>query len=148
MPKSTQYARDVLDLFFNATAIANVAQNTATSPATATPIALHTADPGVAGLQTTSEISYTGYARVNQTRSTAAGGWVAADASGVTRPNGNIDFGAMTAGTGGTVNFASIGTTPSTTANKIIMYGAVSPTISVTNGVTPRLTSTSTITET
>ena len=36
-------------------------------------IALHTADPGDAGNQSTSELSYTGYARVAVVRST--GGW-------------------------------------------------------------------------
>lgn len=145
MPKATAWANDVLALFFNATAIANVAQNQATSPATAILVALHTADPGVGGTQSTSEISYTGYARASVARST---GGFPAPSGGVISPAANIDFGAMTGGTGGTVTFASFGTSPTTTANKLYMYGAVSPSIAVTTGVTPRLTTASTITET
>jgi hypothetical protein len=145
MPKTTVFCNDVLALIFNTTAIANLAQNNATSPATAHPIALHTASPGIGGDQTTSEIAYTGYARVNRNRNTTD---FPAPSGGVITTTTNIDFGAMTGGAGGTVNFASIGTSPSTTANKALMFGAVSPTIAVTSGVTPRLAIGSTITET
>lgn len=145
MPKSTAYASDVLNLFFNAASIANIAQNNATSPSTQNVFALHTADPTVTGTQTSSEISYTGYARTNVARTT---GGFATTATGVISPVANIDFPASTGGTGGTVTFASIGSSPSTTANKIYMYGGVSPSIVVTSGVTPRLTTASTITET
>lgn len=146
MPKSTTFANDVLALIFNAVAIANLAQNNATSPATDIAMALHTASPGTGGSQTTSEISYTGYARVNVQRNTT--GWPA-PSGGVIAPGANIDFGAMTGGTGGTVTHASMGTNPSTTANKLLMFGTVTPNISVTSGVTPRITAAgSTITET
>lgn len=146
MPKSTTFCNDVLALVFNATAIANLAQNNATSPATDIRVALHTATPGVGGTQLTSEISYTGYARVNVVRTTS--GWPA-PSGGVISPAANIDFGQMTAGTGGTVTFASLGTNPSTTADKMLMFGAVSPSIAVSNGVTPRITAAgSTVTET
>src|SRR5215207_3207754 len=140
MPKGTTFANDVLALIFNATAIANVAQNNATSPATSMVFALHTADPGAGGTQSTSEISYTGYARVSVLRTTAG---FPAPSGGVISPAANVDFGAMTAGTGGTVTHASLGTTPSTTANKQLYAGAVSPNIVVANGVTPRLTTAS-----
>ena len=145
MPKSTTFTNDVLALIFNATAIANLAQNNATSAATSMVVALHTADPGVGGSQSTSEISYTGYARVNVARTT--GGWPA-PSGGVISPAANIDFGAMTAGTGGTVTHFSIGHTPSTTANKHLYAGTVTPNIVVSTGVTPRLTTATTITET
>lgn len=148
MPKTTVFCNDVLSLVFRAVAIANIAQNQGTSPATAMSIALHTASPGIAGDQSTSEISYTGYARVTSVTRDTAGTAFPAPSAGVITTTANIDFGAMTAGTGGTVNNASIGHTPSTTANKALMFGAVSPTISVTNGVTPRLAIGSTITET
>lgn len=137
MPKSTLFANDVLALIFNATAIANLAQNNGTSPATSMVFALHTAIPGLAGDQSTSEISYTGYARVNVLRQASG---FAAPSGGIIFPAANVDFGAMSAGAGGTVTHASIGTTPSTTANKMLYYGSVTPTIAVTNGVTPRLT--------
>lgn len=147
MPKSTVFANDVLSLVFRAVSIANIAQNNATSPATAMSIALHTATPAVGGDQSTNEISYTGYARITSVLRDTSGSAFPAPSGGVITTTSNIDFGLMTAGTGGTVTFGSIGHTPSTTTNKMLMFGAVSPTISVVNGVTPRLASGSTITE-
>ena len=54
-------------------AIANLADNAASSPLTNLYVALHTADPGESGTQSTNEISYTSYARVAVARSSA--GW-------------------------------------------------------------------------
>jgi hypothetical protein len=101
---------------------------------------LHTADPGEAGTQATSEIAYTGYARIAVARTT--GGW-AVTANSVS-PVANIDFGEMTGGAGGTVTHFSVGTG---VANKLLYSGTVTPNIVVANGVTPRLKTTSTITE-
>lgn len=98
-------------------------------------VSLHTADPGEAGNQTTSEISYTGYARVAVARSSA--GWTVTGASVV--PDANIDFGAMTGGAGGTVTHFGIGTDASGVGN-LIFKGTVTPNIVTTTGVTPRLT--------
>jgi hypothetical protein len=53
----------LLALYFNAVAIANVADNAASAPLTSIHVSLHTADPGEAGTQATSEVAYTGYAR-------------------------------------------------------------------------------------
>ena len=145
MPKGTTFANDILALVFNATAIANIAQNQGTSPATTMNIAAHTADPGAGGSQTTSEISYTGYARATPARST---GGFPAPSGGVISPAATISWGAMTAGTGGTITHFSIGTVPSTTANKLLYAGTVTPNISVVNGVTPQLSTATTITET
>src|SRR5215831_8330952 len=80
----------ILNLVFSATTWANYAQNAATTPETNIIVALHTADPGDAGAQNTSEAAYTNYARQNVARST---GWTAA--SGTTNyvsPVANIDF--------------------------------------------------------
>ncbi len=55
MSKSDTFEADILKLIFNATAIANLADNAATSPFTTLGMALHTADPGETGTQTTSE---------------------------------------------------------------------------------------------
>jgi hypothetical protein len=145
MPKNTTFANELLALIFNATAIANLAANAASAQATNMVVALHTASPTITGTQSSSEISYTGYARVNVARTT--GGWPA-PSGGVISPAANIDFGAMTAGTGGTATHASIGHDPSTTANKMLYFGSLSPTIAVANGVTPRITTATTITET
>lgn len=98
-------------------------------------VSLHTADPGETGNQTTSEISYTGYARVAVARSSA--GWTVTGGGVV--PDANIDFGAMTGGAGGTVTHFGIGTDASGVGN-LIFKGAVTPNIVTTTGVTPRLT--------
>lgn len=140
MPKGSTFDNDLLKLIFQAAAIANIADNTGTSPATTLTVALHTADPGAGGDQSTNEISYTGYARVAVAR--ASGGWTVTGAS--VSPAANIDFGTMTAGAGGTVTHVSVGTG---TSNKMLYYGAITPTIVVTNGVTPRIGTASVITE-
>lgn len=142
MSKGNTFENDILRLIFNATAIANIADNAATAPLTNLFVSLHTADPGETGDQTTSEISYTGYARVSVART--SGGWTVTANS--VSPNANIEFGAMTGGAGGTVTHVAIGTA-STGTGKILYKGAVTPTLSVTTGSVPRLTTASTITE-
>jgi hypothetical protein len=140
MSKGDTFENDLLKLIFNATAIANLADNAASSPATTITVALHTADPGETGTQSTSEATYTGYARVTVARTT--GGWTASSA-GSTSPVANIDFPACTAGTN-TITHFSVGTGVS---NKLLYSGTVTPNISVSNGVTPRLTTATTVTE-
>jgi hypothetical protein len=105
-------------------------------------VSLHTADPGEAGSQTTNEISYTGYARVAVARSGA--GWAVTGNS--VSPAAAVTFGAMTAGAGGTVTHFGVGTDPSG-AGKLLYKGTVTPNVSVTNGVTPQLTTATAITE-
>jgi hypothetical protein len=127
-------ANDLLKLLLQGTAIADLAENDATSPLTNLYLSLHTATPATSGDQTTSEISYTGYARVAVARSavgfTISGKTVALAATAT--------FGEMTAGAGGTVTYAILGTASSGTG-KILFRGAVSPQIVVSNGVIPKL---------
>ena len=142
MPKADVIENDLLKLLFNATAIANIADNAASSPLTSLYVSLHTGDPGEAGNQTTSEIAYTGYARVAVLRNGT--GWTVTGSS--VSPAAAITFGAMTAGAGGTVTHFAVGTAVSGTG-KILYSGTVTPNIAVTNGVTPQLTTASAITE-
>jgi hypothetical protein len=142
MSKGDTFENDLLKLIFNATAIANIADNAATAPLTNLQVSLHTADPGEAGNQATSEISYTGYARVAVARTT--GGWTVTGNS--VSPVAAITFGAMTAGTGGTVTHFGVGTAASGTG-KLLYSGTVTPNITVANGVTPSLSTSSAITE-
>lgn len=142
MSKGDTFENDLLKLIFNATAIANMADNAASAPLTNLQVSLHTADPGEAGNQATSEISYTGYARVAVARST--GGWTVTGNS--VSPVSAITFGAMTAGTGGTVTHFGVGTAASGTG-KLLYSGTVTPNIVVSTGVTPSLSTSSTITE-
>lgn len=140
--KGNTFENDLMKLIFQATAIANIADNAASSPLTNIQYSLHTADPGEAGDQTTSEISYTGYARIAVART--SGGHTVTNNS--VSPVANIDFGQMTAGAGGTVTHFIAGTANSGTG-KILYSGTVTPNIVVSNGVTPRLTTASAITE-
>lgn len=144
MGKSSTFDNDVLKLIFNATPIANIADNAGTSPLTVLYVALHTADPTAAGNQSSSEISYTGYARVSVNRTTGAGGWTVTTNS--VSPTSDIVFTTSTGGVGGTATFASVGIA-SAGATKILYSGALSPTVTVSNGIQPKVLAGSTITE-
>lgn len=143
MSKSDTFENDWLKLIFNATAIANIADNAATSPLTNLYVAAHTADPGETGTQSTSEISYTGYARVAVARSSSGFTVTGNTAKFVANPT----WPASTGGTGGTITHWSVGVA-SSGATKILYSGTVTPNIAVSSGVTPYLdASTTTVTE-
>lgn len=142
MSKSDTFENDLLKLIFNGTAIANMADNAASSPLTNLYVALHTADPGESGNQTTAEVAYTGYARVAVART--SGGWTITASS--VSPTSAIEFGEMTGGTPGTATYATVGTASSGTG-KVLYRGALNPTIAYNVGVVPRIRTTSTITE-
>ena len=141
MGKGATFDNDLLKLIFNAVGIANIADNTATSPLTNLYVSLHTADPTAAGNQSSSEATYTGYARVAVARSSS--GFTVTTNS--VSPAGTISFPACTGGTNTITNFA-IGTA-SSGSGKILYTGTVTPNIAVANGVTPQLTTASTVTE-
>ena len=77
MAKSNTSANDYVALLYNATAIANIADNAASAPLASIFIAAHTADPFAAGTQSTSEAAYTGYTRSTVARTT--GGFTCAN---------------------------------------------------------------------
>lgn len=145
MSKGNTFENDLLALIFNATTIANIANNASTSPLTQLFVSLHTADPGEAGDQTTSECNYTSYARVGVNRN--SGGWTVTGNS--VSPAANIDFANPSAATNlpQTATYFAIGTA-STGTGKVLYKGALSPSIVISNtGVTPRITTGTTITE-
>lgn len=141
MSKSNTFESDLLKLIFNGTTIPNIADNAAASPLGSLYLALHTADPGEGGDQTTNEVAYTNYARVAVVRSAA--GFTVTGSS--VSPFANIDFPTGTGGTG-TAAFFSIGTALNG-AGKVLYSGTVTPSIVCGNGVTPRLSTSGTITE-
>ncbi|MEN6584605.1 MAG: hypothetical protein ABFE02_00950 [Sulfuricella sp.] len=124
----------LLNLLFNNTDWANVGdaaglQNSAAAGGFY--VALHTADPTDAGNQTTSEASYTGYARVAVARS--AGGWTV---SGNQVSNTATEqFGECTAGSA-TVTHFSVGLLASGSGD-ILYSGALSASRAVSAGITP-----------
>lgn len=139
--KGNTFENDLLLLIFNATTIANIAINATSSPLTNLEFALHTADPGETGDQTTSEVTYTSYARVAVARTNV--GFTVTNNS--VSPAANVDFPAGTGGSGTATHF-SVGTAHTSTG-KILYSGTVTPNIVTGNGVTPRLTTSSVITE-
>lgn len=141
MGKGNTWSDDILKILFNATAVANICDNAASSPLTALFVSLHTANPGAGGSQTTSEAAYTSYARVSVART--SGGWTVSGTS--VTPAAQISFPAATGGSE-TETFFGIGTA-STGAGVLLYSGSISPTIAVSNGVTPILTAATSVTE-
>lgn len=141
MSKGNTFENDLLKLIFNATAIANIADNAISSPLTNLYVSFHTSDPGEAGDQETNECSYTNYDRIAVVRTT--GGWTVTDNS--CSPVANIE--GATAGSGPqTITHFAIGTAASG-GGKILYKGTVTPNIVINSGVIPRLTTASTIVE-
>lgn len=146
MSKSDFLENALLKLLFNATAIANIADNAATSPLTALFWSLHTADPTDAGNQSSSETTYGSYARQSVARTT--GGMTAATV-GSTSPVANVTFPAATSPnlpTVQSITFGGIGVAVSGATN-LLYSGPVTPNINVSTGVQPILTTASTVTE-
>lgn len=120
MSKSNTTETDTLGLFFNATALSWAANANLF-------VALHTADPGEAGTQTTSEATFTSYARVSVARSGA--GWVV---TGNTATNAAlIQFPQCTGGSN-VITHVSIGTAASG-AGQILYSGALNAPLTVSN---------------
>jgi len=143
MSKTNTWENDLLLLVFNNTDASLIGDATGLRGSTTAGslyVSLHTADPGEAGTQTTSEATFTGYARVAVARGAA---WTVAANAVV--PTASIDFPACTGGTN-TITHFGVGTS-STGAGKLLYKGAVTPNIAVASGVTARLTTASTITE-
>ncbi|MCA3509228.1 MAG: hypothetical protein IOC80_00150 [Rhodobacter sp.] len=144
MSKSDAFESALLALIFQNANIANVGDATGLRGAAAAGqlfVALHTADPGEAGTQATSEVAYTGYARVGIARS--SGGFTITGNS--VSPAANVDFPACTAGSATATHF-SVGVAASG-AGMVLYKGALTPTIAIAAGVTPRLTTVTAITE-
>jgi hypothetical protein len=135
MSATNAFETALLTLYFNNTDHANIGdaaglQNSATAGNFY--VSLHTADPGETGTQTTSEATYTSYARVAVARS--GSGWTVStnnvsNAAAVTFP-------AATGGTN-TITHFGIGSDSSGTGN-LFFKGALSSSLAVSNGITPQ----------
>lgn len=132
MSKANTFENDLLLLIFNATAIANIADNAASSPLTNLYVSLHTSDPGEAGNQTTNECAYTSYARVAVARS--GSGWTV---SGNTVTNAALIQFPQCTGSSETVTHVGIGTAASSTG-KLLYKGALSASLAVSSGIQPQ----------
>lgn len=133
MPKGTTFSNDLVALTFNATAIADIAENDTSAPLTNLYLSLHTATPGAGGDQTTNEVGYTNYARVAVLRTAA--GW-AVPVAGVTENAALVQF--PTCGvTGATATYVGIGTASSGTG-KVLYFGALNSSLAIANLITPQ----------
>jgi hypothetical protein len=125
MSKGNTTENDVLELVFKSTALSWDAN-------TDLYIALHTADPGEAGSQTTSEATYTSYARVTVARSGV--GWTV---TGNTAENAALIQFPQCTGSTNTITHVSIGTA-SSGAGQILYSGALNSSLSVANLIQPQ----------
>ena len=133
---------------FNGTAITSM---TASAGTTSLHIGLHTADPTDA-CSTANEGGYTAYTRIKTDRSTAAStGWSVtsgtSDTDATAAPVTNIDFPAVATTSTGTFTYASIWMSSDVSSSGCLYYGTISPNINFSQGVTPRLTTSSSVTE-
>lgn len=132
MPKSTTFSNDLALLIFNATAIANIADNADASPATSLYLSLHTATPGIGGSQLTNEAAYTNYARIAITRNGA--GWTVASGAAT---NAALAQFPQCGASGATLTHVAIGTALSG-AGKVLYAGALSASLAVSNLIQPQ----------
>ena len=135
MSMSNAAEQALLDLIFLNIDWANVGdaaglQNSATAGNLY--VALHTADPGETGDQTTNEIAYTSYARVAVPRSGV--GW--------TRTSSTVENAALVqfpqcTGSSGTATHFSIGLL-SSGAGQIVLSGALNASLAISSGIQPQ----------
>lgn len=144
MSKTNSWETSLLSLLFANTTAANIGDATGLRGSTTAGslyLSLHTADPGEAGDQTTSEIAYTSYARVA----------VARDGTAITVSGNAASLAALTsfpAGTGGTGTATHFGIGTAASGAGVLLYkGAISPTIVCGNGVTPQINAGTLVTE-
>lgn len=137
MSLSDAAEQDLLLLLFNNTTWAGVGDTTGivgSGAAGSYFISLHTSDPGEAGSQTTNEANYTGAGRIAVARTT--GGFTV---SGGTVTNAAaVNFAPCTGGSNVITHFA-VGKAASGTG-EIVVSGALSSSLTVSNGITPSFT--------
>ncbi len=134
MSATNAFETALLNLIFANTNAANVGDATGLRGSTTAGvfyISLHTADPGETGNQTTSEATYTSYARVSVARSGAGftvSGNTASNAAAVTFP----------AATGGSSNVTHFGIgSASSGAGNLFFSGALTGALAVSTGIQP-----------
>lgn len=142
--KSLYLENSILQLLFNKVDIATLASGTVANQLANLYISLHTADPdSAANSQALNETAYPGYTRMALARTSS--GWTVT--ASTVRPTAAVSFPVSTAGTqGGAITHVGIGTSPSGVGT-LLFSGALSPTITMAEGVIPQILATSAITE-
>jgi hypothetical protein len=116
MPKGTTFSNDTLLLILNATAIANIADNAASSPLTNLYLSLHTASPAGTSQQT------------------SGSGWTVSSSVG---SNTALAQFAQCGASGATITHVGIGTASSGTG-KLLYQGALNSSLAVASGIQPQ----------
>jgi hypothetical protein len=146
--KSNALEHQILRLIFHGSSLATLFENDQSTPTTYLSVQLHTASPTDTGDMTAAEATYGAYARVGIDRSSS--GWTitgSTTATATVSPATNVTFPQATSGTN-TITHFSIGiSTVAGNTGQILYWGTVTPNISVSAGVTPRLTTATAITE-
>lgn len=132
MPFTTSVANSILALILNATTFTSIAVNATSSPATNLYISGHTANPGLSGTQTTSELAYTGYARQALPRTTSG---FSAPSGGVSSNAAAVSLGACTAGSGTMTHFG-LGLS-SSGSGTLLGSGACTTSLAISAGIEP-----------
>lgn len=141
MSMTNQGESDLLLLYFNntpVTLIGDAAGLLGSAVAGSLYVSLHSADPGETGIQTTSELTYTGYARVAVARSGA--GWTVSGTTQVANA-AVVLFGTMTALGPQTATHFGVGTDLAGGGGKLIGSGQItSPAggLVINNGIAPQ----------
>lgn len=134
MSKGNTFEDDLLNLILNNVDAALIGDATGlrgSSTDGSLYVSLHTADPGESGNQSSSEATYTSYARVAVARSGAT--WTVT--TGTATNAGAVTFPLCTGGTNTITHFV-VGTDSSGTG-KILYSGALSASLAVSTGITP-----------
>lgn len=132
MPKGTVTCNNILGLYYNAAAIANIADNAAASPVTNIKVRLATASYAASDTGSANEATYTNYAAQDVARTT--GGWTAPSA-GATSNAAAIEF-PQCGASGNTITSAA--TTKGAGASDVFHYGDLNSPIAVSNQIQPR----------
>ncbi len=137
MSKSNTWESDLLKLVFNNTTASLIGDATGIVGSTSAGnlyVSLHTSDPGETGDQTTSEATYTSYARVAVART--SGGWTVSGTAPTQSANtSSVTFPQCTGGSN-TITYIGVGTS-SSGAGKLLYSGALAASINISNLITP-----------
>lgn len=132
MPKGTATCNNIVNLYYNATPIANIADNAAASPLTDITMALSTVTGAPADTMATNLATYTDYA--NQLVARSVAGWTAAS-GGATSNVAAIEF-PQCGASGNTITSGKTG--KGTGAVDVFHYGDLNAPIAVSNQIQPR----------
>jgi hypothetical protein len=132
MPKGTTTCNNIVALYYNATPIANIADNAASSPITNIKVRLATASYSGASTGSSNEATYTNYAAQDVARTTS--GW-SAPSGGATSNVAPIEF-PQCGASGNTITSAC--TSKGAGASDVFHYGDLNSPITVSNQIQPR----------